>query len=132
MHEFSIASGLADTVLTFAESRNIQRVVEVRLSVGELTCIEIDQLRFCFEAITHDSPLEGCTLEIEKAADVVRCGDCGYQGPPKYWEEALAVAPFPTLQCPGCGRTAEAIEGRECAIKSIKFVSDEATNSALV
>jgi hydrogenase nickel incorporation protein HypA/HybF len=132
MHEFSIASGISETVLTFAESRNIQRVVEVRLTIGELTCIEVDQLRFCFEAITPGSALEGCALEIEKAAAVVRCSGCGYQGPPKYWEEALAAAPIPTLQCPTCGRTAEAIEGHGCAIKSIKFLGDEATNSALV
>jgi len=132
MHEFSIASGIAETVLTFAEARNIQRVVEVRLTVGELTCVEADQLRFCFEAITPGTALEGCALEIEKAAAVVRCADCGYQGPPKYWDEALAGVSFPTLQCPTCGHTAEAIEGRECAIKSIRFVGDEATNAALV
>jgi hydrogenase nickel incorporation protein HypA/HybF len=123
MHEFSIASGIVDAVLNFAESRDIQRVVEVRMTVGELACVEADQLRFCFEAIVPGTALEGCALEIETGPAVVQCQQCGYHGPPKYWEE-IAVSPFPTLQCPGCGRTAEAIEGRECAIKSIKFVGE--------
>ena len=131
MHEFSIASSIAETVLSFAEARGIQRIVEVRMAVGELACVEAEQLRFCFEAITPETALEGCVLEIEKAPAVVRCGECGYHGPPKYWEEALAAAPFPTLQCPGCGQTAEPVEGRECSIKSIKFVGDaEAASTA--
>ena len=36
MHEFSIASGLVETVLAFAEARGIRRIVEVRMTVGEL------------------------------------------------------------------------------------------------
>jgi hydrogenase nickel incorporation protein HypA/HybF len=124
MHEFSIASSIAETVLEFAESRAVSKIVEVRLTIGELTCVEHEQLRFCFHAITNDSALEGASLEIETRPAVVRCPACDYEGPPKYWEDALEAGRCPTMECPVCGRATEAVAGHDCAIKSIKYVSD--------
>jgi hydrogenase nickel incorporation protein HypA/HybF len=124
MHEFSIASGIVETVLAYAEAHGVKRIVQVRMVVGELTCVETDQLKFCFGAITNGSALEGANLEIDMADAVVRCPHCGYEGPPKYWEGARSAAFLPTLECPTCGRAAEAIAGHDCAIKSIQYVRD--------
>ena len=124
MHEFSIATSIVEAVLEFAEKHAVSKIVEVRLSIGELTCVEHEQLRFCFHAITKDSALEESALEIEIVPAVVRCRHCAYEGPPKYWEGALAAAQCPTMECPGCGHAAEAVAGHDCAIKSIKYVRD--------
>jgi hydrogenase nickel incorporation protein HypA/HybF len=124
MHEFSIASSIAETVLEFAEEHAVSKIVEVRLSIGELTCVEHEQLRFCFHAITKDSALEESALEIETVPAVVNCPHCAYEGPPKYWDGALAAGPCPTMECPSCGQAAEAVAGHDCAIKSIKYVRD--------
>jgi hydrogenase nickel incorporation protein HypA/HybF len=125
MHEFSIASGIARHVREFAAARGIERIIEVRIAIGELSCLEAEQLRFCFDAIVSDTPLRGCTLTIERVAAAVRCPKCQYRGAPKYWEDALAAAPFPTLECPECAGTVEIVEGRECMIRSVRCVSDE-------
>ncbi len=125
MHEFSIASAIVESVLSFAEKQHAARVVEVRLILGEFTHIEAEQLKFCFHAISSDTVLADATLEIETSDAAVHCPHCGYKGPPKYWEGALDVALVPTLQCPICGKTVDASEGNECAIKSVKFVRDE-------
>jgi hydrogenase nickel incorporation protein HypA/HybF len=127
MHEFSIASGIVETVLAYAEAHGVRKIVQVRMAVGELTCVEGDQLKFCFESITKDSALEDAVLEIETTAAAVRCGHCAYEGAPKYWEGALPAVHLPTLECPECGRAAEAIAGHECAIKSIQYVQETAT-----
>jgi hydrogenase nickel incorporation protein HypA/HybF len=124
MHEFSIASGIVETVLAFAESHGIRRIVEVRMTVGELTCVEVDQLKFCFGAITKDSALEDATLNVDIADAAVRCSHCGYEGPPKYWDGGRAAAFLPTLECPECGHAAEPTAGHDCAIKSLKYVRD--------
>ncbi len=124
MHEFSIASGVVETVLAYAETHGVKKIVEVRMLVGELTCVEAEQLKFCFSAITRDSALEGAALEIDTADAAVRCPHCAYEGPPKYWEGAQSAAFLPTLECPTCGRAAEPIAGHDCAIKSIKYVRD--------
>ena len=112
-----------EEVLQFAEARNLGKVSRVRLTVGELTCIQPDQLKFCFESITRETALQDSTLEIESVSARVRCQQCGYSGPPKYWMDSLADVPVATLECPQCGKTAETDQGHECAIKSIQYAS---------
>ena len=121
MHELSIASGLVEKLLDFAEKNPDKKIVEVVLAVGELSHIEAEQLRFCYEAITTDTQLEGSRLEIEKIDAMVRCTYCSYRGRPKYWDGALSGIPVATLECPFCGKTTDAIEGQECGIKSLRL-----------
>ncbi len=125
MHELSFATSVMESVLEFIESHQIKNVRQVRLAVGELTCIQDEQLKFCYEAITRKTPLEGSLLEIEPVPAGVKCPHCGYEGAPKYWMDSLAEAPLATLQCPTCGKAAEMIRGHECAIKSIQYDNKE-------
>lgn len=122
MHELSIASSLAEGVLAFVELHRVSKVLAVRLAVGELTCVEAEQLRFCYTAVTRETALETATLEIDQVKALIRCSHCAYAGSPKYWEDALSVAAIPTLQCPQCGGAAEAVQGHECLIKGIRYV----------
>jgi len=123
MHELSIVSTLVESVLEFVAVHQVGKVINVKLSVGELTCVEAEQMRFCYTALTEKTSLEGSVLEIEMVPAEVKCPHCLYQGPPKYWEDALCAAPVPTLQCPKCGKAAEAAQGHECTIKTIKYVT---------
>jgi len=123
MHELSIAATIMEDVLGFIEEREIARVVRVKLAIGELTCIQPEQLKFCYESVTRETPLAGSELEIEAVPARVTCGHCGYEGAPRYWMDSLADLPVPTLQCPGCGKSAEAAQGHECAIKTIQYAA---------
>jgi hydrogenase nickel incorporation protein HypA/HybF len=125
MHEFSIASGLVEKLLEFADKNPDKKIVEIRLAVGELSNIEDEQLRFCYSAIIAETPLEGSDLVVEAIAAMVECPHCSFRGRPKYWDGALSGIPVPTLECPNCGKAAEATDGKECAIKSIRFVEVE-------
>lgn len=126
MHELSIASSVVESVLEFVSARqDIKKLLAVRLTIGELSHVEADQLRFCYMAITEQTPIQDSVLEIETVGAVVRCERCRYQGRPKYWDDALSVGPIPTLECPNCGATVEVIEGNDCAIKSIRFATEE-------
>ena len=66
MHELSIASAIVDHLLEFAESDPPKKILSVRLLVGELSCIEPEQLSFCYAAITRETAIENSTLEIER------------------------------------------------------------------
>jgi len=123
MHELSIASAIVEKILEFVEEKQITKVIEVRLAVGELSCVEAEQLRFCISSITRETPMEDSTLEIEKIDAEVVCPHCSYAGRPKYWEDALSSGPIPTLQCPQCGKAAKPSQGQDCAIKTIKYVA---------
>jgi hydrogenase nickel incorporation protein HypA/HybF len=129
MHELSIASAVVDSVLEFVAERSIRRVIAVKLAIGEFSHVEEEQLRFCYMAITQETPLRDSTLEIAKIPALVRCHHCDYSGRPKYWDDALSAAPVPTLQCPKCGGAVEPVEGTDCAIKSVRFVSDDPVES---
>jgi hydrogenase nickel incorporation protein HypA/HybF len=122
MHELSIASGLVEKLLQFAADNPDKKIVEVRLAVGEFSHIEEEQLRFCYDAVTVETPIEGSTLQIEKIEAMVECPHCSYHGRPKYWDGALSGIPVATLECPQCGKASEPIEGKECAIKNIRFM----------
>ena len=99
--------------------------VELRLAIGELSHIEHEQLRFCYNSITKETPFEGSVLKIDKTEAVVECPHCSYHGRPKYWDDILAGAPVVTFLCPACGKTVEETQGKECEIKSIKFSQSE-------
>ena len=121
MHEFSIAADSVESVLAVAGARQAAQVQKVSLQIGELTCIEPEQLRFCYHSITKETLMENSTLEIEPVRAAVSCPHCSYAGPPKYWDGALSGPPVATLQCPTCGLAAEATEGHECGIKTVQF-----------
>jgi hydrogenase nickel incorporation protein HypA/HybF len=123
MHELSIASALMEGVLKFADERRASKVLEVRLAVGELTAVEHEQLRFCFAAITKETVAENAELQIESVKTVVQCPSCSYRGTPKYWDEALTHYAIPTLICPQCGKSADAVQGHECSIRAIRFAA---------
>ena len=121
MHEFSIACSIVDSVLDFCRAQAPAQVLTVRVAIGELTCVEPEQLSFCYRSITENTEIANSELEIERVGAEVACSHCGYRGKPKYWDEALSFAPVPTLQCPKCSRQVEAREGEECAIKTIRI-----------
>lgn len=123
MHEFALATQIVESVGEFVDAQPAGRdVFKVRLWVGELAGIEPEQLRFCYNAITRETPLEHSVLEISMAPAQVRCSSCGYEGAPKYLNGAFARAKVATLQCPRCGKSVEATVGHECELKAIEFV----------
>jgi hydrogenase nickel incorporation protein HypA/HybF len=129
MHEFSIATQILDSVLEFALARPSQQVLKVRLEIGEMMCVEAEQLRFCYDSIKKETALENSDLEIAFLPAVVQCPHCQYEGSPKYWDGALAGVSIPTLQCPQCGKAAETIQGHDCAIKTIQLLDLKNTDN---
>ena len=125
MHELSVASAVVEKVLEFVSAHSVKKVLAVRLAIGELSHIEADQLRFCYAAITEQTPIQDSVLEIETVEAVVQCERCRYRGRPKYWDDALSVGPIPTMECPNCGAAVEIAEGNDCAIKSIRFAVED-------
>ena len=122
MHELSIASTLVENVLEFAASPPPKKIVKVLLQIGELTCVEPEQLKFCYESVIKETPIEDSTLEIERVPAEVACPHCGYAGLPKYWEDARAGEKIATLECPRCGKAAETTQGHDCTIRTIRYV----------
>lgn len=76
MHETSLAENLLELIAEAARERSFERVLAVRVAVGELAGVEPEALRFCFGALCRDSPAEGATLRIDRVAGRAWCMDC--------------------------------------------------------
>ena len=84
----------------------------MNLRIGRLAAVVEDSLKFCFEIITKDSPLEGAELVIETVPVVLRCRDCGHG-----WE-----VEGPVFTCPECKEgSVEIVSGRELEISSLEI-----------
>ncbi len=113
MHEMSITKSMLDLVGREMKSSGLKRLKKVSIRVGELTAVEPETLRFCFEESIKGTPMEGAALEIEDVPLSGKCNGCGAE----FRIEAFSHA------CPKCGANEiERIAGNELDIVSIEAV----------
>jgi hydrogenase nickel incorporation protein HypA/HybF len=122
VHEFSVTTQIVQNVLAEAEKRGAKKVAEVHLTVGKLTFLGLEQVRFAYEVLIKDTIMEGSKLVITEQEGMVKCAACGYQGDFKYADDPLYHVPVPTLKCPKCNNTVTIKQGKECTITSIKMM----------
>lgn len=110
MHEMSITEDILDIIRREMKKGSLTHLISVKLRLGELTAIDPDALRFCFDASIKKTGLEGAVLEIEGVPLTGRCTMCATT-----WK----ITDF-ALICPACsGTDVEKIAGTELDIVSI-------------
>ena len=117
MHEMGIAMQIAEiAVASIPAELKHSRVERVNLKVGKLSAIVADSLRFCFDVVTRDTPLEGAELAVEEIPVTARCNDCRYE-----W-----IIETPVFACSRCnGSAVELLSGRELDIESIEIAEND-------
>jgi hydrogenase nickel incorporation protein HypA/HybF len=113
MHEMGVAMQIVDIAAASvpAELKGA-RVARINLKVGKLSAVVTDSLRFCFEIVTKDTPLEGAELAVEEIPIRARCSECGTE-----W-----TIERPVFVCQNCNSGAvELLSGRELDIDSIEI-----------
>jgi|SRR5690348_16660316 len=114
MHEMSIASAVLEIALDQARGRPI---VGVGVAVGHLRQVVPSALRFSFELVSHGTPADGATLEIEEVPAVGVCRRCGAES---------RLHEFP-LHCSACGGLdVEVIRGEELSVEWLDLETPEA------
>jgi hydrogenase nickel incorporation protein HypA/HybF len=93
MHEMGIANSILEAVASEMRRHPETRATKVGVRIGELTAVDAESLRFCFEALSRDTDLEGLQLEIELCPRHHRCDPCG---------QTFAVRDY-DFACPQCG-----------------------------
>jgi hydrogenase nickel incorporation protein HypA/HybF len=81
MHEMSIAEGILQLIEETARKEQAQRVTLVVLEMGQLASVEVESLRFCFDAVVCDSVAAGARLEIIEIPGQGWCLDCNQSVP---------------------------------------------------
>jgi len=81
MHEMSICEGILQVLEQEAGRQAFGRVKTVWLEIGPLAGVEIEALRFCFDAVMRDSLADGARLEIIEMPGQGVCLACGQTVP---------------------------------------------------
>ncbi|MBI5006189.1 MAG: hydrogenase maturation nickel metallochaperone HypA [Nitrosomonadales bacterium] len=76
MHEMSLAEGVLQIIEDSAKAQNFRRVKTVWLEIGQLAGVEVEAMRFCFDAVMRDSVAQGAKLEIVATPGQAWCMDC--------------------------------------------------------
>lgn len=118
MHELSVCQGILDVAASALKALPPPppRVSRITVSVGRLTAVVPDSLRYHFSLLTPGTLLEGATLVIDEIPIRGRCADCAA----RFEIDTLAFA------CPICGSGfVELYSGRELQVVSLD-TADEA------
>lgn len=111
MHEMAIAQGILDIALDNAARHGAQKITRIKLLVGEMTEVEPESLRFCFDALAEGTAAAGAELEITPVPLVGSCRDCGKE---------FNVERF-RFVCPDCGSPGVGIlSGRELRVEHLE------------
>lgn len=113
MHELSIVASMLETVKEQMEKNGAKHLKGLKMRLGEMTALEPDSLRFCFDVSIEGIPsLQGAALEIEEVPLQGKCGSCSTEFRLEQYFQSI---------CPKCGGEAfEYISGRELELVSME------------
>lgn len=77
MHEMALAEGILRIIEDQAAASGFERVRRVRVEVGQLAGVEVEALRFSFDAVMNNSVADSAILEIVDTPGQGWCMDCG-------------------------------------------------------
>ena len=111
MHELSLISAIIKVLREKVREFNVRRVLQVNLTVGELTNVEEATLNAVFEVCVEGTELAGAKLVMEHVPARGKCRHCATE---------FALVKY-RLQCPQCNRQGvEIVAGKECYLNSME------------
>ncbi len=111
MHELSIVEALIEQVQEEVKRAGVEgKIAKLELSIGRLSGVNADSIRFAFDLLAADSILSGAEIVIFEPKAVCRCNHC----------HAETEIDGLLLQCPRCSSDDVVIDGgRELLLQSI-------------
>ncbi len=111
MHEMSLCENVLQVLEDHARSQGFAQVKTVWLEIGELSGVEVEAMRFCFDAVVRDTLADGARLEIIAIPGRAWCLDCA--------KEVAVSQRFDV--CPHCGGYhLQVTGGEEMRIKELE------------
>ena len=111
MHELAITEGIVETAIPAAQSGGAERILEIRLKIGELSGVFPEYIEEYLQVVTKGTIAEGAKLKVEKIPVSIICGSCDFEGP----------IDRKNAKCPDCAGTDFKITGgREYYVDSLE------------
>jgi hydrogenase nickel incorporation protein HypA/HybF len=107
----TIAQEVVRLIKDSLSPEQLERVKQINLTVGELTAVQEECLKFSFEAVVRDTPLAKSRLNVELLKARLKCRECKKE----YRPEDSFYSP-----CPDCGAFGgDVICGDELSVTSV-------------
>ena len=111
MHEMSLAESVLEIIENSAARHGSSKVHAVWLEIGQLAGVEVEAMRFCFDAVTRGSIADGARLEIIATPGTGRCPTCG--------KSTHLIERYDL--CPECDMPVEITAGTEMRVKELEM-----------
>ena len=79
MHEMSLCEGVLQVMEDHARKQGFDHVKAVWLEIGQLAGVEVEAMRFCFDAVMKGTLADGARLEIIELPGQAWCLQCARQ-----------------------------------------------------
>ncbi len=111
MHEMSLAEGVVQLIEDAAREQAFEKVTAVWLEIGQLSGVEVEAMKFCFDVVTRDGIADGARLEIIATPGTGWCMPCSKTVP---MSEVFG-------ECPECGsHQMQVTGGTEMRVKELE------------
>ncbi len=113
MHEMALMESVIEIACDTARRNEAKAIRAIRLSVGALSHVDPEALRFCADAVSRGTLAEGARLDIDTVPGAGWCLDC----------EQIVPLTQRFGACPHCGRhRVQMTAGDEMTIKDMEIV----------
>ncbi len=111
MHELSITQNILSIALEQAKAVQASKITKINLTIGELSGIVDECVKFYFELLSKDTIAAEASLSFDRPPTKLRCRNCSTTFSPDNLNWV----------CPNCReQQIEIISGRECYVNSIE------------
>ena len=111
MHELGLAQETLDIVLATAKREGAQRVVSIRLRIGDWSGVVPEAMQFALETIVEGTAAAGARIELIRVPPACRCAAC---------DTRYEVSDY-DYACPVCGAINYDVEqGKEMELLALE------------
>jgi len=110
MHELSVTQSILEIALRHAEKAGAKKILQLNLTIGQLSSIVDDSVQFYWDIVTEDTIAKDAKLNFKRIPTELLCLSCNHRYAPTEKE----------LACPNCKSTQiKVISGQEFLLDSI-------------
>ena len=99
MHSSKVVQSILNIALETAEEYDANKITEINIEIGKLSCLTSNKLKYIFNIISKDTLAENAELNIKETEAKIKCYNCDYEGSIDTIDREF----LPIVLCPKCG-----------------------------
>ncbi|ABR74874.1 hydrogenase nickel incorporation protein HypA [Actinobacillus succinogenes] len=76
MHEMALTQNIIEIVEEQCRRNHVNKVTDIWLEIGPLSCVEPDAITFCFDVYSKDTVMENCKIHFIPVPALAYCWHC--------------------------------------------------------